>query len=151
MMFARQNVWRTRPDYDLDDLYQEGYLVYLRIKERYPDAVDPPHFMKLFMVSYENVIHDISSATTNARHVAINNQQLHHSGFLADADVRLFLEEAPPLARKAMKRALEGKKPAKRRNYFRLPTNDYLCALAGVNPRNVNMRKILFSWLGQPV
>lgn len=61
---ARRNYWRVAAWYDLDDLIQEGYLQYWRIRRRYPDVREPKHIMRLFQISFINRIHDIAKART---------------------------------------------------------------------------------------
>jgi DNA-directed RNA polymerase specialized sigma24 family protein len=57
--FARANEWRLAPAYELDDLVQDGFLVFLKIKNRYPHANKPAHLMALFKTSYTNYFIDL--------------------------------------------------------------------------------------------
>lgn len=57
--FAKTNEWRLASSYELDDLVQDGYLIFLKIKHRYPHATKPAHLMALFKTSYTNHFIDL--------------------------------------------------------------------------------------------
>ncbi len=57
---AHTNYWRMCSWYDIDDLIQDGYMCYWRIRRRYPQATDKPHIMQLFMRTFTNYIHDLA-------------------------------------------------------------------------------------------
>lgn len=61
---ARKNLWRVVPFYEYDDLLQDGYLHYCRIVQKYPNATDPPHIMRLFQITYLNHLHNLARART---------------------------------------------------------------------------------------
>lgn len=58
--FAKKNFWRVSSWYDMDDLLQDGYLLYLRVRERYPDITHPPHIMRLFRTTFTRHLHDLA-------------------------------------------------------------------------------------------
>ena len=66
--FVTRNLWRTVPQHDFDDLYQDGYIFFVICKERYPDVVDPQHFMKLFQSCLRNHVHTLSSQRSEDFH-----------------------------------------------------------------------------------
>lgn len=53
-----QNLWRCDAVHGTEDLLQDSFLIFLKLAERYPRVVDPPHFMSLFKRSITNMIHD---------------------------------------------------------------------------------------------
>lgn len=64
---VRKNYWRVSSWYDVPDLIQEGYEVYYEVvNERYPNAVDPPHRMRLFQLAFLSRIHDLANQRTRA-------------------------------------------------------------------------------------
>lgn len=52
--FIRRNLWRVDPLHDFDDLMQDAYLVFLRVKAAYPRVTEPQHFMSLYKVAMLN-------------------------------------------------------------------------------------------------
>jgi len=58
--FLKRNYWKVAPLYDWDDLFQEAYLKFLVVSEKYPEVVDPPHFMALFKTSFIRRFIDLS-------------------------------------------------------------------------------------------
>lgn len=61
---ATKNYWRLAGWYDLEDLIQDGFMHFYRIRERYADVKDPPHLMSLFKRCYENHITDLANRRT---------------------------------------------------------------------------------------
>jgi hypothetical protein len=58
---AYKHYWRVRsPAYQYTDLLQDGWLCYMIVRRRYPEAKDPPHIMRLFQVTFLNEIHDMA-------------------------------------------------------------------------------------------
>lgn len=57
---AYKNAWRTRPLLDADDLYNEGYLKWIHILDRYPTVVCQRHAMGLYMRAFKNHITDLA-------------------------------------------------------------------------------------------
>lgn len=65
--YVESNLWRVRPQYEFDDLFQEAYLCFAICCERYPEVVDPPHFMALFKRTFFNRLVDMSNRRTKDR------------------------------------------------------------------------------------
>jgi hypothetical protein len=57
---AYRHLWRVHSFYDIDDLIQDGHMMYALVVQRYPQAKDPPHIMRLFQITFLNHIHDLS-------------------------------------------------------------------------------------------
>lgn len=49
--FIRQNKWRTQTFYDEEDLYNEAYLVFMKIQKTYPRIVEAPMFMRMYQTA----------------------------------------------------------------------------------------------------
>ena len=65
--FLKKSLWRVRATHTFEDAQQEAYAVFLRTAAKYPDTETPEHFMSLFMRSWINEFHDLSSKATEAR------------------------------------------------------------------------------------
>ena len=49
--FIKANQWRTQTIYDEEDLLQEAYLVFMKVRDKYPRVVDPPLFMRMYQTA----------------------------------------------------------------------------------------------------
>lgn len=131
---AERQVWRTLPEYDVDDLYQEGFLVFLKCRERYrPDTKS--HGRGLFVRSFMNRVHDLAIKRTKRKEVS---QQYDHgcdNGGLDVVDVLLQVSEAPPVIRKLLNGlseiGSEDRQFRKSDTGQRETTTEYLSRLAG--------------------
>lgn len=65
--FISQNQWRCDHVNDFDDLLQDAYLTFVKIAERYPRVVHPPHFLALYRRALANKFHDMSRARRRLR------------------------------------------------------------------------------------
>lgn len=60
--FIRENAWRYDPILCTPaDLLQDAYIVFQRVKDRYPRVIHPPHFMALYKRSLLNEFIDKST------------------------------------------------------------------------------------------
>lgn len=57
---AKTNYWRVAAWIDLEDLIQDGYMLWISTRRRYTSAIFLPHVMRLFQVTYINHIHDLA-------------------------------------------------------------------------------------------
>ena len=101
--FITRNLWRTTPHHDFDDLYQDGYIYFITCKARYPEVVDPPHFMRLYQISLQNHLHTLSSERTadfKSRGGSSNHDTLEGLEAKQDSslqkELELLLVGAPP-------------------------------------------------------
>lgn len=83
---ARQNVWRVRRLYDIDDLKQEAYEVFLRVASRYQDLEGPAHFMALFKTAWNNHITDLARKDTASRIIV---QETHDDCYAFETNVAI--------------------------------------------------------------
>lgn len=63
---ARKNFWRVSSYYELDDLVQDGFLHFCRLRRRYPKVRDRAQMMALFKRTYLNHINDLSNRKTRS-------------------------------------------------------------------------------------
>jgi DNA-directed RNA polymerase specialized sigma24 family protein len=56
--FIRENKWKCEAIHEFDDLLQDAYLTFRRVKASYPRVSDPKHFMALFKVALRNEMID---------------------------------------------------------------------------------------------
>jgi hypothetical protein len=49
--FIRNNIWRTETINDMDDLIQDSYIVFMKVRDSYPQVVEAPLFMKLYQTA----------------------------------------------------------------------------------------------------
>ncbi len=165
--FARRNLWRCRPLYEMEDLMGEAYVVFLRLVKRYPRVVDPPHFMSLFLMSWSRILHSIASRRTRSAsgHVAIGGfrQAEETEGTSAiqavpdpnpapwsDEQFQARLDKAPAPIRalvEGLERSGRPRRCARFANGTRMTTNQFLCRIAQVDPKTTDLRSQLFAWL----
>src|SRR5581483_7732775 len=69
--FISKNLWRCDPTQDADDLLQEAYLTFHRVKATYPRVIEPAHFMALFKTAMNNQMHDRASAVKRKRETIV--------------------------------------------------------------------------------
>ena len=62
-----KQIWRVVPQYDFNDLLQEAFTYFLICCERYPEVLDPPHFMALYKRCFLNRINDLAARRTKDR------------------------------------------------------------------------------------
>lgn len=67
--YLRAHRWRVEWMYDIDDLLQEAYLVFMHVSDVYPRVVDPPAFFALYRRAITNKINDKSCYRTRRDHI----------------------------------------------------------------------------------
>lgn len=83
-----RNYWRVESTMERDDVMQESYLTFLKVKARYAGVVDEPaHFMALYKTAWTRRFTDLANADT-ARRVEISSDR---SG--PDGEARTSVEE----------------------------------------------------------
>lgn len=156
--YINKNLWRVQPEHDIDDLYQDGYMFFLECKRRYPQVIDPPHFMRLYQTCLRNHITDLAWKRTQRAEVGSvaedgtnlldeNNPDVKGMNWFEYA---VLIADAPPVVAKAVRRLTES---TKRQLYCRRPgglretRNELLCRLGGVDPRKVDLVTMVKDWL----
>jgi hypothetical protein len=156
---ACTNWWRVASYMELDDLIQEGYACYYYLHNHYKDVHDAPHIMSLFKVAFVNVIHDLSKGTRSSGVGSwVCWTDTYGDSSAVDQvpaevdDIADLISEAPPVLASALKALLaSGEKlaaPYLRRNDGTRETfNDRLCSIAGLNPKSINLHRMLLDYL----
>jgi len=63
LSLIKKNMWRMPCDYDHDDLYQEAYVIFMKVSDRY--VFDgPAHAMSMFGLCFQNRLTDLASIRT---------------------------------------------------------------------------------------
>lgn len=145
---AVENYWRVADWYELDDLIQDGYCVFLKVSARYPNVANQKNLMALFKVAFVNHIHDLSKKKTRGSIVA----REHDLGVdIADIapdspDIHLAFAFLPPLLRKlvvAMQTDPRAGQPCRRRPDHRETTQEKLARIIGVSPDSPDLIEAL--------
>lgn len=153
---ATKNFWRVHPWYELDDLIQDGYCLYYKMRRHYPDAVDRPHTMRLLQVSYINHIHNIARKRWDV--VEDMESQLNQDQITAvknlPCDCAALLQliaEAPSAVKavlvKAMTTTALRSRFRRRSNGSRETWNERFCWMAGLDPKTNKLHQDVITHL----
>ena len=69
--FIIKNRWRCDPAFDVDDLMQDAFLLYMKLVDRYPGVRTPQHFMSLFKTALHNEIHNYARQMKARKEVVV--------------------------------------------------------------------------------
>lgn len=162
---AWENHWRVASWYDIDDMVQDGYLHYVRLRQKYPDVKKPAHLMGMFKRFYLNHLHDLSKQRTRAPSellecdllAAASNRGEVGAALLwealcgCDSDTPMWelLSSAPTTVQQVLRLFADDKMlkklraPYRRRKTGRETTNERLCRLTGYDPKQVDLPALL--------
>lgn len=128
--YALKHIWRVRkrlPHMDVDDLYQELALKFVHLVERYPDA-SRGHFIALCGRAFSNRCTDLACSgyrRNNGREEPESNRNVDidsidsilgfHDLGLAEAELRVLLDDAPEPVRRIVDEAVLAR-PRRRRD-----------------------------------
>jgi hypothetical protein len=140
--YAKKNYWRVAAWIDYDDLIQDGYIEYLEVVRRYPQATEASHKMRLFQLCFRSKIEDLvrrnSKQIDDARSDIVETYNGDAVLFLDAFGLQQMLLKAPQTIKEALalftddKMCEELQKPLARYDNGRRETlNDRLCALLG--------------------
>lgn len=73
--YTRSHKWRCDIIHDVDDLTQDGYILFDKLKKRYPRIVDPAVFMGLYKTCFVNFINDKSCRMRNKKRLYVDQPQ----------------------------------------------------------------------------
>lgn len=145
--YSTNNHWRVNQCRDLDELIQDGYLWYAIVRDRYPQAVDKPHIMRLFQVTFINHVHDLSKHQSRLASIIDHSVDLHNPATEAlhkpvDMGDGYFIPQSAPWYVHAFLRLLcspEGPSQLRRPYRVRMSgvremTHHRLCRLIGADP-----------------
>ena len=146
-----RNLWRVLPECEFDDLYQDAYMVFMTVANKYP-VTEEEHFQSLFQRSFCNHVHAIANKRTSRGEVryAVDAQDkvVDHGALdptLLRLDWEILLEDAPLDVLALVKKALGRDKRSYRRRNESL--NAYLCRLAGLRFELPGFYERLQGWL----
>lgn len=141
--FIRENKWKLEAVHDIDDLEQDAYLTFRRVKASYPRVTQPKHFMALFKVALSNEWIDRAQYKKRKNEVEISIDEDHlyltesvgidsNEGYL-----RIVLEELPIEAKLVLALFKDPEKlkllrELPRKSQFRENLNMKLCRILGL-------------------
>ena len=157
--FSKKQYWRVAAWIDFDDLIQDGYIEYLEVLRRYPQAVEPSHKMRLFQLCFRSRIEDLVRAHTKQIDDARSDIVEAFDGeavLLPDSfTFQSLVEKAPQIIKDALalfvndKLREELQKPFVRYDNGRRETlNDRFCKLLGTDPNTIDVAGQLKSYFG---
>lgn len=108
--YLKKNYWRVDGYYEYEDVFQEAYIVFLRVSRKYPE-VEARHFMSLFKTAWSNKFTDMTNVTSlNRAATPLPEQDSgEESGYevVGDLDnsgaLLIALEQAPSEVRQVLK------------------------------------------------
>jgi len=153
--YLAKNAWRTRPEFELDDLLQEAYILFVRLVARY-EFENPRHFMSMWKRALHNGVVNLARRRTRRGEVSLEfgaSIPARRDSLLAEIDWNTDVAEAPPLVKQLVSRVLgasgKGRKPSRTKlvGGGRETTNAFLCHRAGIR-YDARLRPQFESWLG---
>lgn len=163
LRYCLQNEWRTLPEFDRDDLFQEAYFIFAMVCERYWQVNEARHFMRLFQICLRNRINrlsndrtrrfakgDVPMACLNAGDdeetvlhegsaPGLQEEMVDHISMVADCDPiqQLFTQ------------LVDAEAPIRYRRYkngARETTNEFLCRVTNKDPEQADMVGAVLDW-----
>lgn len=158
---AKRNLWKVANWYELEDLVQDGVMIWLKVRGHYyPKGVtDIKHLTSLFKTSFSRHIIDLAAEKRYGEELAISqfigpdSDGTHEWETLLGvqqetATVAVLLHSAPAEL-KALWRFLTSEDGRERlrgryqkKGGVKETTNEFLCRLLGLDPEMVNLEKI---------
>ena len=150
---ARSQYWRVAHWMDFEDLLCDGLLCWQIVLVKYPQATTPPHRMRLFQTIYRNHLHKLANKRS-AQVPELACEQLPDDPQCPDAELAQLVAEAPEPLRRCLLLILAhphlAARPHRRwLNGRRETTNQYLCAIIGIDPTTINLHRQLRGLLGK--
>lgn len=152
--FALAQSWRVEPEFDADDIIQEGYLTFCKVRECYPLVRNPKHFMALFKTCLLNVVNTLSTRRTKRNQIQRHFDEtivepVGHDIGISDAIEALMISDAPPAVRKLLNRLTSPHRvtPRMQTSGRRETTNEFFCRIVGLDTAEIDLRTIVTNWL----
>jgi len=157
---ATKNFWRVAYWYELDDIIQDGYMVWTKVRRHYPDITNIRHLTALFRTSYDRYIIDLSKKRTRLEEVAVSQLAAPDSDGTDEMEALLgvqhetttvtMLMHSAPAELKQLWRFLtseDGRRRLRERklvykNGTRETTNQFLCRVLGLDAESVNLEEM---------
>lgn len=147
--YCYKNLWRVNQSHKIDDLIQDGYLMYYVVRDRYPHVRAAPHIMRLFQVTFINHVHDLSKYQSRMASVIDYAVDIHdpasdHIDQVHDLGHGYFIPNSAPWYVHAFLRLLcspDGQRGLRAQYRVRLSgireeTHERLCRLIGSDPES---------------
>lgn len=157
--YVNKHLWRVPGWMDFDDIMGDARLFFVICCENYPQVSEQAHFMALYKSCISNHINDMSTKATREpdQTLAVDTEdgQVNLAAMLGsvesdelDVDVRLMLEDAPPVIKKICEATEYGKNvPAMlRKGLWRESNNEYLSRLAGLS-KVQDLMTVILDWV----
>jgi hypothetical protein len=148
---ARSNHWRVQSWIDLDDLIQDGFMLWGVIRRRYPEATDIKHVMRLFQTTFTNHIHLLARHKRDRPEITDDTLESVASVSCPDSEMAMFIAEAPDELRPVLSSILADpavlNRPARR--YLggrRETTNEWLAGIAS-QKSDKDLSEVLLAYL----
>jgi hypothetical protein len=167
---SRREFWRIAAWYSVEDLIQDGYMVYYKCRNRYSHLTDKPEptiddkrqFMALFKVSFHNFITDLANDRTATPEEAHSEAMLYAATAgrpqQEEATFRLLLASAPKEIAQLVELLMtegsekvaylrsrffvkDGEKIRRRRSLWET-TNQHYCRRLGLDATKVDLMKL---------
>lgn len=146
--YAAKNAWRVEPLMGYDDLMQDAFLVFIKIRDRYPEVTEAKHFMALFKSAFRNHIIDLGVKRTRHKEVSASEETTLEEMLVDDNAVTLgFLDSTIDVEESrgpvravlmALRDLYYANQPLPRlyvQDGFRETTDSYLRRIAGLRPQ----------------
>ena len=147
--YAKRNYWRVAYWYDIDDLISEGFEFYYYMKAHYPQAVDPPHIMRLYQLTFISRVNDLAKRRTKTLEVNLTEDTI--PDFLYELPDTLIADAPQPVKKLLEVLTNEDAKrlraPYRIKGKHRETTNERFCRLIGMDPSQCNIVSLLKNYL----
>ena len=170
---AKKNWWRVADFIDLDDLVQDGFVVWYRVHQRYrEEGREHPHIVNTFKRAYRNHLHDLANARTRApvELLWLDSEFTDHDDDDAHAprkpvemlapleygaqEITVHLKQAPFRVRELLKLFADPQARERMTHPYRVhgdgsreTLNERLCRLAGFDANHVDLVHTLRAYL----
>lgn len=158
---ATRNYWRVAAWYDLEDLIQDGYLCYAKVRHAYrkkirAGEIRQAHFTALFKTTFHRHIIDLSNDKRESKEVCVSQIASPDSdgsteletllGSVEGEQTAMVLLRSMPTELRQLWRFLRSqdgrdklRQPRRKEGGVRETTNEHLCRLLGMDPEIVNL------------
>jgi hypothetical protein len=166
LKYAVRHVWRVAPEYSVDDLMAEAFLIFKQAEERYAGkAKNGAHFMALYKLCLASHITDLAWKRSKRKEVvktdagddevkAFEAVDRRSTDAQIDAELRMLVQEAPERIRRVITMLMEYStgskdKPQMRRRLdgTRETTNAYVCRLVGLDSNKFDVVTMIETYL----
>jgi hypothetical protein len=157
--YCVKNLWKFLPiGYDLEDLMQESYVVFLKCQLRYKAVDTPQHFMSLFKTALHNYMFDLSKPFfAESQHLVRSTEDFDLISFSSveeEATLMLMVAQAPIEVKQVLNLLFKAPEELldligfsdNKRGRSLVSCNRKLCALLGYDPRCVDLVGLVKSY-----